>query len=83
MIIVMKPGFTQEELNEVVEAIESRGAEVDKIEGVATSVLGLVGDTSYIDPDELLTFKTSTLFSDTVLKLIAEFWIELCDKLTS
>ena len=30
---------------------------MDKIEGVATSVLGLVGDTSYIDPDELLTFK--------------------------
>ena len=29
----------------------------DKIEGIATSVLGLVGDTSYIDPDELLTFK--------------------------
>ena len=57
MIIVMKPGFTQEELNEVVKAVESRGAEVDKIEGVATSVLGLVGDTAYIDPDELLTFK--------------------------
>ena len=57
MIIVMKPGFTQEELNEVVEAVESRGAAVDKIEGIATSVLGLVGDTSYIDPDELLTFK--------------------------
>ena len=53
----MKPGFTQEELNEVVEAVESRGAAVDKIEGIATSVLGLVGDTSYIDPDELLTFK--------------------------
>ena len=57
MIIVMKPGFTQEELNEVVEAVESRGAAVDKIEGIARSVLGLVGDTSYIDPDELLTFK--------------------------
>ena len=57
MIIVMKPGFTQEELNEVVEVVESRGAAVDKIEGIATSVLGLVGDTSYIDPDELLTFK--------------------------
>ena len=57
MIVVMKPGFTQEELNEVVEAVESRGAAVDKIEGIATSVLGLVGDTSYIDPDELLTFK--------------------------
>ena len=57
MIVVMKPGFTQEELNEVIEAIESRGAEVDKIEGVATSVLGVVGDTAYIDPDELLTYK--------------------------
>ena len=53
MIVVMKPGFTQEELNEVIEAIESRGAEVDKIEGVATSVLGVVGDTACIDPDEL------------------------------
>ena len=31
MIVVMKPGFTQEELNEIIEAIESRGAEVDKI----------------------------------------------------
>ena len=39
----MKPGFTQEELNEVVEVVESRGAAVDKIEGIATSVLGLVG----------------------------------------
>ena len=57
MIVVMKPGFTQEELNEIIEAIESRGAEVDKIEGVATSVLGVVGDTAYIDPDELLTYK--------------------------
>ena len=35
MIIVMKPGFTQEELNEVVEAVESRGAAVDKIEGLS------------------------------------------------
>ena len=38
MIVVMKPGFTQEELNEVVEAVESRGAAVDKIEGIARSV---------------------------------------------
>ena len=29
MIVVMKPGFTQEELNEIIEAIESRGAEVE------------------------------------------------------
>ena len=56
MIIVMKPGFTQEELNEVVEAVESRGAAVDKIEGIATSVLGLVGDTTLVDPDEILAF---------------------------
>ena len=63
MIVVMKPGFTQEELNEVIEAIESRGAEVDKIEGVATSVLGVVGDTAYIDPDELLTYKCCLLYT--------------------
>ena len=57
MIVVMKNGYTQEELNEVIEAIEKNGVEVDKIDGLSTSVLGLVGDTAYVDPDELLTFK--------------------------
>ncbi|MGN1033119.1 MAG: 3-deoxy-7-phosphoheptulonate synthase [Intestinibacter sp.] len=57
MIVVMKNGFTQEEINEVIEVIQNKGAAVDKIDGVSTSILGLVGDTAYIDPDELLTFK--------------------------
>ena len=56
MIVVMKNGYTKEELKEVVECIESKGAQVDQIDGTSTSVLGLVGDTAYIDPDEILTF---------------------------
>ena len=56
MIVVMKNGFTQEDINEVVEVIQDKGAEVDKIDGTSTSILGIVGDTAYIDPDELLTF---------------------------
>ncbi len=56
MIVVMKNNFTQEELNEVVDTIKSKGAEVDPIQGSLTTVLGLVGETAYIDPDEILTF---------------------------
>ena len=56
MIVVMKNNFTKAELNEVVETIKSKGADVDEIQGTLTTVLGLVGETAYIDPDEILTF---------------------------
>ena len=36
MIVVMKNGFTQEDINEVIEVIQDKGADVDKIDGTST-----------------------------------------------
>lgn len=56
MIVVMKSRVSQNQIDFVKEQLEKRGVEVNLSQGGTYCILGLVGDTSNIDPDKLLTF---------------------------
>lgn len=54
MIIVMKPGTPEEELLKLKRMLEGKGFQIDESRGVNTVVMGLIGDTTTIDPRSLL-----------------------------
>lgn len=56
MIIVLKQGTTQQEIDTVTNAVVARGVSVSPIVGTEMTILGLNGDTSRIDPDQLESF---------------------------
>lgn len=49
MIVKMKKKATQQEVDHVVEVLESKGFEIRDISGIEYGVLGVVGDTARID----------------------------------
>ena len=53
MIAVIKPGVTEEQLNNLIEWFKSQGLRVHVSEGEYRTVLGLIGDTTKIDTDLL------------------------------
>ena len=54
MVIVMKPGVSQEKIQTLVAQLEhNHGVTVGITNGVGCSILGLVGDTAHIDMDKL------------------------------
>ena len=54
MVIVMKPGVSQEKIQALVSQLEhDHGVTVGITNGVGCSILGLVGDTVHIDMDKL------------------------------
>ena len=54
MVIVMKPGTRQEDIQALVAQLErDHGVKVGITNGVGCSILGLVGDTTHIDMDKL------------------------------
>ncbi len=54
MVIVMKPGVSQEKIQTLVAQLErDHGVTVGITNGVGCSILGLVGDTAHIDMDKL------------------------------
>ena len=53
MVIVMKPGTSQEEIQKLVYQMEEQGMKVGVTNGVGCSILGLVGDTTHVDIDKL------------------------------
>ena len=54
MVIVMKPGVSQEKIHALVAQLErDHGVTVGITNGVGCSILGLVGDTAHIDMDKL------------------------------
>ena len=54
MVIVMKPGVSQEKIQALVSQLEhDHGVTVGITNGVGCSILGLVGDTAHIDLDKL------------------------------
>lgn len=55
MIIVLKQGTTAEERKPLCDLLEERGVTVNTITGAETTILGLVGDTSVIDVDQIMT----------------------------
>ncbi len=49
MIVIMKPGTPQKEIDRLSEALTAKGVEVSPVIGKDLIILGLVGDTSKID----------------------------------
>ncbi len=57
MIIVLKQGTTQQEIDTVTNAVVARGVSVNPIVGTEMTILGLTGDTSRIDPNQLESYR--------------------------
>ncbi len=56
MIIVIREGATQEEVQAVVQAIEEHGCRADISRGATQSVIGVIGDTSLLTPEQFEPF---------------------------
>ena len=56
MIIVLKIGYTEAELNEILEFLQVRGLRVTVYHGKQMCVIGVIGDITRIDSDELLAY---------------------------
>ena len=56
MIIVLKVGYTEAELNEILEFLQVRGLKVNVSHGRQMCVIGVIGDVTIIDPDEILAY---------------------------
>ena len=57
MIVVMKPTVREDTINFVKSNLEKYGVEVNASKGGTYCILGLVGDSSKIDSDKILTFE--------------------------
>ncbi len=53
MIIVLRKDTTEEEITQLNQWLQSFGVQTNPIIGSQTSVIGLVGDTSVLDPDDI------------------------------
>lgn len=53
MIIVLKQGIPQKEIEKIKRSIQMKGLQIDESRGAKKTVMGLVGDTSVIDGDQL------------------------------
>jgi len=53
MIIVMKPGTPVKESNRLKKELEKQGVSIDMSRGANYCILGVVGDTSGLDPDQI------------------------------
>jgi 3-deoxy-7-phosphoheptulonate synthase len=54
MIIVLNPGAEKSKVSELIKMLETKyGIEVQRIDGVNYSILGLIGDTSSLDMDTI------------------------------
>ena len=53
MVVVMKPGTSQEAIARLVAEFEQQGIRVGVTNGVGCSILGLVGDTVHLDMDKI------------------------------
>ena len=56
MIVVLRIGYTEAELNEILEFLQVRGLKVNVSHGRQMCVIGVIGDVTIIDPDELLAY---------------------------
>jgi len=53
MIVILKPQTDQREIEKITESLESKGVQVNPVIGKDLMILGLVGDTSKIDPTQI------------------------------
>ncbi len=54
MVIIMKPGTSTERIDALAHELEVKGLRVGITNGVGCSILGLVGDTTALDADDLM-----------------------------
>ena len=54
MVVIMKPGTSQNEIRKLAAKFEAENLKVGITNGVGCSILGLVGDTAHIDIDKIL-----------------------------
>ena len=54
MVIIMKPGTSKERIDALAHELEVKGLKVGITNGVGCSILGLVGDTTMLDADDLM-----------------------------
>ena len=54
MVVIMKPGTSQNEIRKLAAKFEAQNLKVGITNGVGCSILGLVGDTAHIDIDKIL-----------------------------
>ena len=54
MVVIMKPKTKHEDIETVISYVKDMGLDVMVNKGVNYTVLGLLGDTSRIDPDTLM-----------------------------
>lgn len=56
MIVVLKNDVSEQKVQDFMSGLKSRGLDVHVSKGATTTVLGLIGDTSKIEPEELLAY---------------------------
>ncbi len=57
MIIVLKNNVTEEKIQNFIGGLKNRGLDVHVSKGETTTVLGLIGDTSKVEPEEFLAYE--------------------------
>lgn len=53
MIVILKPQTDQREIEKITESLQNKGVQVNPVIGKDLMILGLVGDTSKIDPTQI------------------------------
>ena len=56
MIVIVKQGATKNSIEELKQELRQKGFDIHESQGTTTTILGLVGDTSSLTEDELLTY---------------------------
>ncbi|MDD7380579.1 MAG: 3-deoxy-7-phosphoheptulonate synthase [Succiniclasticum sp.] len=54
MVIVMKPNAPIEERNKIIAGLENKGYKIDVSQGSRNTILGIVGDTSVLNPHDIM-----------------------------
>ena len=54
MIIIFKETATKEQINQLKKGLEDRGFDTNMSNGVSTTIMGIIGDTSKLNTDNLL-----------------------------
>ncbi|PKK95035.1 MAG: 3-deoxy-7-phosphoheptulonate synthase [Tenericutes bacterium HGW-Tenericutes-5] len=69
MIIKIKNNATQEQINELKKHLVNKGFEIHESFGKSTTIIGVIGDTTTIDPNSLYAYE----YVDTVLRVQEAF----------
>ena len=61
MVVVMKPGTRQQDIDALVSRLKELDLDVGITNGVGCTILGLVGDTTAVDMDKTVSYTHLTL----------------------